>query len=95
MEKPWFKCKCGCEACREVPDMIMFLTPLCGNCKRARDLTLKRPPCDAFPDGIPLEIFYEAGDHTKAWDGDNGLRFENDEKNPIEPWLFNEITHGG
>ena len=32
--------------------------------------------CDAFPDGIPAEILTGRHDHTKAFDGDGGIRFQ-------------------
>ena len=34
------------------------------------------PRCQAFPDGIPLEIFREEFDHTKPYKNDNGIMFE-------------------
>ncbi len=35
--------------------------------------------CDAFPNGIPDEIYREGFDHTKPYPGDHGIQFE-----PIE-----------
>ena len=32
--------------------------------------------CDAFPDGIPEQIYTGEHDHTKEFKGDNGIRFE-------------------
>ena len=32
--------------------------------------------CDAFPDGIPDVIWNGEHDHTKPYDGDNGVLFE-------------------
>lgn len=32
--------------------------------------------CDAFPDGIPTQIFIDGFDHRKEFGGDNGVRFE-------------------
>lgn len=31
--------------------------------------------CDAFPDGIPDEIFDGTFDHREPYDGDHGIRF--------------------
>ncbi|MDX1969766.1 MAG: hypothetical protein SFV23_21520 [Planctomycetaceae bacterium] len=58
--------------------------PMCMDCRH-----LSRDPdapafsgstCDAFPAGIPIEIFIDGFDHRKRFPGDNGIRFE-----PIEP----------
>ena len=35
--------------------------------------------CEAFPEGIPMEIFTGEHDHTEPFKGDKGIRFE-----PIE-----------
>ncbi len=32
--------------------------------------------CEAFPDGIPIEIFTGLFDHDDPYPGDNGIRFE-------------------
>lgn len=32
--------------------------------------------CDAFPTGIPDEIFYDEQDHRQPIDGDHGIQFE-------------------
>jgi Zn ribbon nucleic-acid-binding protein len=32
--------------------------------------------CDAFPNGIPLQIATNQHDHTKPFKGDNGITFE-------------------
>ena len=51
--------------------------PQCTRCKHLH------PPsgpfgyaCDAFPDGIPEEIFVDGFDHTQPFPGDQGIRFE-------------------
>lgn len=36
--------------------------------------------CNAFPDGIPVEIVTGEHDHRKPFDGDGGIRYE-----PAEP----------
>lgn len=53
-------------------------SPMCKFCKH---YIKKFPPgrpytCDAFPDGIPDKIFFEAGDHRQPLHGDNGIVFE-------------------
>lgn len=32
--------------------------------------------CDAFPDGIPEEVFSNERDHRMPYPGDGGIRFE-------------------
>ena len=32
--------------------------------------------CDAFPEGIPIDIFWGSIRHTKPYEGDNGIRFK-------------------
>lgn len=34
------------------------------------------PTCQAFPKGIPDEIFFEKVIHDKPYQGDNGIQFE-------------------
>lgn len=52
--------------------------PICMQCKHL----IKPPPgefgfkCDAFPDGIPEEIFSGEVEHTKPYPGDHGIMFE-------------------
>ncbi|MEO3798439.1 hypothetical protein [Nonomuraea sp. B1E8] len=33
------------------------------------------PFCEAFPDGIPAEIYTGGFDHRHPWPGDGGVRF--------------------
>ena len=44
---------------------------LCNRCKHKRDGIT----CDAFPNGIPIEII-RSGEHFLPVDGDNGIVFE-------------------
>jgi len=53
----------------------MTQTPQCFRCARYRPDDGEML-CDAFPDGIPGQISFNKFDHTKAYDGDNGIRFE-------------------
>ena len=47
--------------------------PVCVDCKH---LHPKGTTCEAFPDGIPDEIYLYGDKHTKPFDGDSGIRFE-------------------
>ncbi|MGB9866725.1 MAG: hypothetical protein ACPLPR_02300 [Bacillota bacterium] len=43
-----------------------------------------REPCDAFPQGIPDDIFFEYFDHRKPYPGDGGIRFEPKDEKALE-----------
>lgn len=47
---------------------------VCLQCKH-KHRTVK-PLCAAFPEGIPKAIWQGENDHTQAYLGDNGIRFE-------------------
>lgn len=51
----------------------MIRIPQCFFCRRFP--TGRGRVCDAYPDGIPLEIFRNEVDHTKPYKGDHGLTF--------------------
>lgn len=55
--------------------------------------------CDAFPDGIPLEIAHNVVDHRFAFPGDNGIRYVSvpgKRKSPfIEDEEMNEVRQLG
>lgn len=36
------------------------------------------PTCKAFPEGIPLPVWYEQVDHFEPIEGDNGIQFHSD-----------------
>jgi hypothetical protein len=39
--------------------------------------------CEAFPDGIPEELYSFGIPHTKPYKGDNGIQFKQDPAQPI------------
>ena len=47
----------------------------CIGCARYLSYGDDGPECGAFLNGIPEEIFTGLHDHTKAFPGDNGVRF--------------------
>jgi len=49
-------------------------SPTCDLCKHLRKPSLHT--CDAFPDGIPDEIWEGKNDHKKPYPGDHGIEFE-------------------
>jgi hypothetical protein len=51
-----------------------FGNQMCCDCKHYRNDD--NDTCLAFPDGIPLEIFWHGVDHTNPYTGDNGIQFE-------------------
>lgn len=83
---------------------MTILVNLCKVCARRRpdipDLAEPIPVCDAFPDGIPEEIWC-GGDHRQPWPGDGGVRFElrPDEGDPEGPYrwlaLYELMRRGG
>ena len=52
---------------------IKVYSPTCLLCKHLTS-DIDRT-CEAFPDGIPIEIWNGDNDHTKLYKGDNGIRF--------------------
>jgi len=63
-----------------------FMGKPCRWCKHKNPLTRENPDipgallptCDAFPDGIPIEIQLNRHKHRKPYPGDNGILFEPD-----------------
>jgi hypothetical protein len=48
---------------------------VCSLCRHLRDDGAGRK-CDAFPAGIPMEIWMGRNDHREAYPGDQGIPFE-------------------
>lgn len=47
-------------------------------CEKCKHLKFDKcyPSCEAFPDGIPVDIFSEEVEHNVPYEGDNGILFE-------------------
>ena len=56
----------------------MIYVPQCLVCRRYRKPVkedgVRR--CEAFPEGIPEDLFKNRADHRNPFPGDNGIRFE-------------------
>ena len=58
------------------PMIIDTLLPQCARCARYNEEETRiLLSCEAFPDGIPDDIFFNTLDHTKPINGDHGLQF--------------------
>ena len=55
-----------------------IIIPQCTTCKHLRDTFSDDGgnTCEAFPDGIPLQILRNELDHRKPIAGDNGIQYE-------------------
>jgi len=51
-----------------------MMTNQCKQCLHLRTST-ENLTCDAFPDGIPIDILTGQFDHNKKHENDNGIRF--------------------
>jgi hypothetical protein len=54
----------------------MLTFPPCATCARFNRDDESRETCDAFPDGIPEEIFSGQNDHRRPYPGDKGLTWK-------------------
>jgi len=49
---------------------------LCSSCKHFHFKDWGKNACDAYPNGIPAEVFMLEVDHRKPYKGDHGIQFE-------------------
>ena len=54
---------------------MVWMYPKCFRCKHFNRKKEIRD-CIAFPNGIPIEIYHNEFDHSKPYEGDNGIQFE-------------------
>ncbi|WP_048138692.1 hypothetical protein [Methanosarcina horonobensis] len=57
-------------------DAEIIYSPVCSYCKHFLWKGRGIHECDAFPEGIPDEIWRGDNDHKKPYPGDHGTQFE-------------------
>lgn len=51
----------------------------CFTCKHLNEWSCSHAICEAFPKGIPKEIWNHKNDHTQPYPGDHGIQYEEDD----------------
>ena len=61
---------------KEKRNPALLYSSVCSRCVHydSKNASFKR--CEAFPNGIPQEIFSGENKHIEAYPGDGGIRFE-------------------
>ena len=60
--------------------MTIGSIPICDECKHYHATDNNDFKCDAYPEGIPIEIITNEIDHHKPYKGDQGIKFESKRK---------------
>jgi hypothetical protein len=58
------------------PAEVPWISEVCVWCSRLDRENPSARRCQAFPEGIPLEIWGSENDHTQPYPGDHGLQFQ-------------------